>query len=64
MIDDSTRATSESDAPLQHKTRMLLVGDIGQHMVKEPTEPNGTPRQSCDTPNRLGLPQAWLRSDV
>jgi hypothetical protein len=29
-----------------------LLGDIGQHLVKEPTEPNGTPRYSCDIANR------------
>jgi hypothetical protein len=36
------------------KNRMqLLEGDIGQHLVKEPTEPNGTPRYSCDIANLL-----------
>jgi len=31
--------------------RRFHVASFGQHVVKEPTEPNGTPRYSCDIEN-------------
>jgi hypothetical protein len=53
MRPDRASPGSETFGPLKEATRPTRSGNRGQHLVKEPTEPDGTRRYSCDIANLL-----------
>jgi hypothetical protein len=49
-------------APSQKRHPIRPVSGDGQHLVKEPTEPDGTRRYSCDTVNPLRPAEVLVRT--
>jgi hypothetical protein len=60
----SGRRVVRTDANCDDLWSHSCVSCAGQHGVKEPTEPNGTPRYSCDGPHHAPSGKMLVRGDV